>query len=335
MKKTGIILLTAVLILCLFGCSNQQTAEPAASASAETEVSQKESGASESGTNAENDKNLVFGFTTITNSNEFMTKLQQGIEDKCAELGIEVICNDPDMDANKQISQVESFIAQGVDAIIMDPCDADASSPAVEKAKEAGIPIINVNSVTTAQPDAFVGSRDEESAELAIEYIADKLNGEGNILMIHGNPGQSAEIKRSDGAYVVLEDYPDIKLLAEDTAHWSREEAMALVENWIQSYGDQINAIFSQNDEMVMGALKAAENNNVKDKMVIIGVDAIPDALQAIKDGRLDATVFQDAYGQGASAVETALKMVNGEKVEAETYVPFEVVTIDNVDKFM
>ena len=217
----------------------------------------------------------------------------------------------------------------------MDPCDADASSPAVTKAQEAGIPIINVNSVTTAAPDVFVGSRDEESSELAIEFIAEKLGGKGNICMIHGNPGQSAEIKRSDGAYAVLEQYPDMTLLAEDTAHWSREEAMALTENWIQSYGDQINAIFSQNDEMVMGALKAAENNNMKENMIIVGVDAIPDALQAVKDGRLDATVFQDAYGQATMAVEMAYKMVKGEEVESETYVPFQLVTIDNVDNYL
>ncbi|MBC5649077.1 sugar ABC transporter substrate-binding protein [Christensenella sp. NSJ-35] len=320
------------VIFAVVGCV--ACAAPAAEPETATESASAATGAEDTAA-AEDGEGLVFGFTTITNSNEFMVKIQKGIEDKCAELGIEVICNDPDMDANKQISQVESFIAQGVDAIIMDPCDADASSPAVTKAQEAGIPIINVNSVTTAAPDVFVGSRDEESSELAIEFIAEKLGGKGNICMIHGNPGQSAEIKRSDGAYAVLEQYPDMTLLAEDTAHWSREEAMALTENWIQSYGDQINAIFSQNDEMVMGALKAAENNNMKENMIIVGVDAIPDALQAVKDGRLDATVFQDAYGQATMAVEMAYKMVKGEEVESETYVPFQLVTIDNVDNYL
>lgn len=278
---------------------------------------------------------LIFGFTTITNSNEFMVTIQKGIEDKCKELGIKVICNDPDMDANKQISQVESFIAQGVDAIIMDPCDADASSPAVTKAQEAGIPIINVNSVTNTKPDVFVGSRDEESSELAIEYIAEKLGGKGNLAMIHGNPGQSAEVKRSEGAYTMLEKYTDIKLIAEQTANWSREDALSLTENWIQTYGDELNAVFAQNDEMVMGALKAAENNGIKDKLVIVGVDAIPDALTAIGEGRLDATVFQDAYAQATMAVEQALKLVKGEKVEAETYIPFQLVTKDNVDQYI
>lgn len=340
MKKyllvTVVILLVASLLI---GCSQpaQQTSEePSASAESQEAAPSTESAEASASSEAPADgEKLLFGFTTIVNSNEFMVTLQRGIEDKCAEMGIEVICVDPEMDANKQISQVESFIAQGVDAIIMDPVDADASSPAVTKAQEAGIPIINVNSVTNTLPDAFVGSRDEESSEIAIDYIAERLEGAGNLAMIHGNPGQSAEVKRSDGAYAQLENYADITLLVEQSAHWSREEAMALTENWIQSYGDELNAIFAQNDEMVMGALKAAENNGVKEDIVIVGVDAIPDALQAIKDGRLDATVFQDAYAQAQMAVELAYNIVNGQTVEKETYIPFQLVTIDNVDQFI
>ena len=164
MKK--IVVLMMAVVFAVIGCV--ACAAPAAQPETASE-SAAATGAASDG------EGLVFGFTTITNSNEFMVKIQKEIEDKCAELGIEVICNDPDMDATKQISQVESFIAQGVDAIIMDPCDADASSPAVTKAQEAGIPIINVNSVTTTAPDVFVGSRDEESSELAIEFIAEKL----------------------------------------------------------------------------------------------------------------------------------------------------------------
>jgi len=334
MKKILSLTLFAVLTAAIFftGCSTgQEDSAGESETGTQAAASQEADGESDA---PQGDK-LVFGFTTITNSNEFMVTLQKGIEDKCAELGIEVICNDPDMDANKQISQVENFIAQGVDAIIMDPCDADASSPAIEKAQAAGIPIVNVNSVTNVQPDAFVGSRDEESSELAIEYIADCLGGQGNLAMIHGNPGQSAEVKRSDGAYSMLENYPEMTLIAEQAANWSREEAMALTENWIQSYGSDLNAIFAQNDEMVMGALKAAENNGVKQDMVIVGVDAIADALAAIQDGRLDATVFQDAYGQATMAVEVAYDLVNGETVETETYIPFQLVTIDNVDDFI
>ena len=128
---------------------------------------------------ASDGEGLVFGFTTITNSNEFMVKIQKGIEDKCAELGIEVICNDPDMDANKQISQVESFIAQESTRSLWTPATRMPARPQSQRPRKPGIPIINVNSVTTTAPDVFVGSRDEESSELAIEFIAEKLGSKG------------------------------------------------------------------------------------------------------------------------------------------------------------
>ncbi|WP_320129707.1 sugar ABC transporter substrate-binding protein [uncultured Sphaerochaeta sp.] len=280
-------------------------------------------------------KQLVFGFSHSNLSNEFMVTLQKGITDKCKELGIKVICNNPEMDANKQMSEVESFIAQGVDLIIIDPVDTDASGPAIDKARAAGIPIVSVNSVTTNPSDAFIGSADEEASQIAINYLAKRLNGKGNIAMIHGNPGQSAEVKRSSGAYEMLKKYPDLKLITEETANWSREKAMSLTEDWIQKYGNSLNAIFAQNDEMAMGCVQAAENEGIKDKLIIIGVDAIPDALQAIKEGRDDATVFQDAYGQGQEVVEIAYELINGKKVSKETFIPFQLVTKDNVDKFI
>lgn len=339
MKKVLIVMLAMCLLVFTFaGCADNSkvdaSEEPAPETSApettESETTESETPVAEAPT-----EEVVIGFSHITLSNEFMVLLQKGIQEKCDELGVTLIANNPEMDIEKQIQQVESFIAQGVNAIIMDPVDSEASAPCIEKANAAGIPIICVNSITASEPDAFVGSNDEEAAEIAINYIADKLSGTGTIFMIHGNPGQSAEVKRSDGAYNTLKNFPELKLEAEDTAHWSREEAMQLTENWIQSYGDEISAIFAQNDEMAMGALMALENTDTKENIILIGVDAIPDALQAVKDGRLDATVFQDAYGQGAGAVEVAMKLIAGETVEAQGFIPFQLVTSDNVDEFL
>ena len=164
----------------------------------------------------------------------------------------------------------------------------EASSPAVDKAIAAGIPIVNVNSETKSTPTAFVGSRDEESARIAMDYIVKRLNGKGNIVMMQGLMGQAAQLKREQGAREVLAKNPGIKLLATQTAEWDRAKAMTLMENWIQSYGSNINAVFAQNDEMGMGALIALEQAKMKDKVVVVGVDAISDALQAVKDGRLE-----------------------------------------------
>ncbi len=281
------------------------------------------------------EKQIVIGVSLLNLSNEFIVKLNQALEAKAKELGVKLIVNDAQRDADRQNQQVETFIAQKVDAIILNPCEVEASSPAVEKALAAGIPIVNVNSETKATPTAFVGSRDEDSARIAMQLIADRLKGQGNVLVMQGFMGQAAQLKRDQGAKEILAKDPGLKLLASQTANWDRAAAMTLMENWIQSYGSKINAVFAQNDEMGMGALLALEQAHMKDKVTVVSVDAIADALQAVKDGRLDATVFQDARSQGATAVETAVKLIKKEPCEKAVYIPFQLVTKENVEHFL
>ncbi len=281
------------------------------------------------------DTRPVVGVSLLNLANEFIVKIESSLEAEAEEQGVRLIINDAQRDAGRQIQQVENFIAQGVDAIVLNPCEVEASSPAVEKTKAAGIPIVNVNSETAATPDAFVGSRDEESARLAMAFIAEKIGGQGGILMMHGYMGQAAQIKRNAGAREVLAQHPGLKLLAAQTAEWDRAKAVTLMENWLQSYGGQIDAVFAQNDEMAMGALLAIERAGKKDDILVVGVDAIGDALQAVKDGRLDATVFQDGDGQARAALQAAIALSKGEPVEKETFIPFQLVTKDNVGEFL
>jgi inositol transport system substrate-binding protein len=147
--------------------------------------------------------------------------------------------------------------------------------------------------------------------------------------------GQAAQIKRDQGAREVLGKYPGLKLIADQTADWDRAKGMALMENWIQSYGDKINAVFAQNDEMGLGAVLALEQAKRKDKVVVAGVDAIADALKSVKEGHLDATVFQDAQGQGGSAVEVALKILKKQPYEKQVFIPFKLVTKENVSEYI
>ncbi|CAG5007149.1 D-threitol-binding protein [Dyadobacter sp. CECT 9275] len=280
-------------------------------------------------------KKIVIGATMLSMQNEFIVNVTDEMEAKASSLGVELIVVDAERSALKQVEQVESFIAQGVNAIIMNPCEVEASSPAVKLAIDAKIPIINVNSETAAAPTAFVGSDDEESARIAMKYIAEKLGGKGNVLMMHGYMGQAAQIKRDKGAKEILKANPGIKLLAEQTAEWDRAKAMSLTENWIQSFGGQVNAIFAQNDEMGMGAVKALEAAGLKNKVIVVSIDAIPDALQGVKKGILDATVFQNAAEQGGKAVEIAVKLAKGEAAEKQVIIPFQLVTKDNVAKFI
>ena len=281
------------------------------------------------------DKKLTVGVTMLSMQNEFIVNVSDEIEKKAKESGVELITVDAERSALKQIEQVESFIAQKVDVIIMNPCEVEASSPAVTKALAANIPIINVNSETTAKPSAFIGSDDVESARIAMKFIAEKLGGKGNVVMMHGYMGQAAQIKREQGAREILKQYPNLKLIAHQTGEWDRAKAMSLMENWIQSYGTTINAVFAQNDEMGMGAVKALTDAGLKEKVMVVSIDAIPDALQAVKKGTLDATVFQNAEQQGAKAIETALKIARSEAYEKETLIPFQLVTKENLAKFM
>ena len=311
MHKPGIVLIVMSLaIVVLLGCNR--------------------------GANKNGEKRPVIGASMLSLQSEFVVNVKDAMEAHAKEKNVELIVNDAQRTADKQVQQIETFISQKVDAIILNPCEVEASSPAVEKAKAAGIPIINVNSETAATPDGFVGSRDEDAGEIAMEQIAKLLQGKGNIVIIEGYMGQAAQIKRAIGARNVLKKYPGITVLAVQTADWDRAKGMSLMENWIQSYGNKINAVFAHNDEMGMGALQALEQAKLKDKVAVISIDAIADALQAVKDGRLDATVYQDGRGQGAGAVDMAIQLIKKEPVEKkDIFIPFQLVTKENVNEFL
>jgi inositol transport system substrate-binding protein len=305
----------AVLVLSLTGCGGRQSA-------AVSEASPEH-------------PTITVGVSLLNLSSEFIVMLNRGLETKAQELGVRLIVNDAQRSAERQVQQVENFIAQRVDAVLLNPCEVEASSPAVDKALAAGIPVVNVNSETRSVPTAFVGSRDEESAELAMGYLAARLGGRGNVVMMHGFMGQAAQLKRDFGARQVLTNHPGLRLLAHQTAEWDRAKAVSLMENWIQAHGTNLQAVFAQNDEMGLGAVVALEQAKLKDRVVVASVDAIADALQAVKDGRLDATVFQDAAGQAGTALETAVHIVRKQPYEKQVLIPFQLVTSSNVQQFL
>jgi inositol transport system substrate-binding protein len=293
-------------------------------------------GCNQSEKSKKNDANkIVIGISMLSMQNEFIVNISDEMQKKAEELGAELIIVDAERSPLKQIEQIESFIAQKVDVIILNPCEYEASSPAVTKALAANIPIVNVNSATKVQPTAFVGSNDIESGRIAMKFIAEKLGGKGNIVMIQGLNGQAAQIQREQGAKEILEEFPGLKMIAQQTADWDRSKSMDLMQNWIQSYGTKINAVFAHNDEMGLGAVKALQDAGLKDKVIVVSIDAIADALQAVKRGDLDATVFQDAKKQGAGAIETAVKIAQGQKAEKELLIPFKLLTKADVEPYL
>lgn len=270
-------------------------------------------------------------------SDQFQVYMMEGM--RSAELKykdqFDFIYQDAKYDANTQMAQMENLIVQGVNAVIVMPVDAKASVPMIEKAYNAKIPIISVNRKLENQELAvtYVGSDSVESGEILMSHMAKLLNGKGNIVILQGTMGHEPQILRQQGIMNILKKYPDIKVLATQSADWYRDKAMAVMENWLQS-NMKIDAVVAHNDEMAIGALKAAIDAGVANKMLIAGIDATPEALQFVEAGQLAFSVFQDAKGQGAGAIEAAVKVVNGEKVPKEIIIPYELVVREDVSKY-
>ncbi len=278
------------------------------------------------GKSKQDENTIRIGVSMLSLQNEFILKVSNSLEKYAKENKVELIVVDAERSAIKQVEQVENFINQQVDAIILNPCEYEASSPAVLKAKQAGIPIVNVNSSTKEVPDAWVGSDDKESASMAIDFLAKKLNGKGNIVIIQGYLGQAAQLDRDQGAKDALKKYPNLKVLATQTGEWDRAKSMSLMENWIQLHGQQINGVFAHNDEMGLGALQALLDRKLKDKVIVVSVDGIDDAKKSVQAHNLDATIIQDAEQQGKGAIEFALQLIQKKKIEQKEFkIPFKV----------
>ena len=281
-------------------------------------------------------KQITIGISYQNLQNEFIINIQDAVRAEAKKLNVNLIESDGQGNAENQISQVQDFLAQNVDAIILNPYDKEGSAPAVNLVVQAHKPIVVVNAIVSNldKANAYAGSKDAEAGQIEAQRIVDVLNGKGNVVIIHGPNGHSAEVQRSEGIRDVLAKHPDIKVVAEQTANWDRAQALNLMENWLAS-GQKIDAVLAQNDEMALGALKAIQAAGKQGQIAVIGIDAIPDALKAVADGQMVGTVFQDAKKQGAMAVDLAVSLVQGKPVEHDNYIPFQLVTTNNVAEFM
>jgi inositol transport system substrate-binding protein len=273
----------------------------------------------------------------------FLTVLRNGMQDYAKTLdGVNLQVEDAQNDVSKQLSQIQNFVAQGVDAIIVNPVDTDATPAMTKLASEAGIPLVYVNRLP-ADADklppkvSFVGSNEADSGTLEMQEVCKLMSGKGNILVMMGELSNQAARQRTQDIHDVIAkpECAGIKIVEEQTGNWERTQGTDLMTNWISS-GVQFDAVVSNNDEMAIGAIQALKAAGVDMKKVIVGgVDATQDALAAMKAGDLDVTVFQNAAAQGSGSVDTALKLAKGEKVETLVWVPFELVTPDNMDQYL
>jgi ribose transport system substrate-binding protein/inositol transport system substrate-binding protein len=283
---------------------------------------------------AQEKKEISIG-STVYYMTEFITLMVEGMQAEADELGVKLTILDANNDASTQLSQVENLIASKSDVILVAAVDADAIVPALDMAEEAKIPLTGVNMLmNTDKPYYYAGPNDVEAGELEAQYVIDAIGGKGNVVILEGPIGTSAQLQRLEGNLNVLKNYPDVKILAQKPANWNREQALTTMENWLQTYPDQINGVISHNDEMALGAIQAMEAKGVK--LPVGSVDAIKDACQAIKEGRLDATVFQDAHLEGRLGVRVAYQVATGQPpAERLNFIKMELITKDNVDKLL
>lgn len=331
-KRVLAAILTGIMLLGLAGCGGSGQTDAQTSSE-----SGKEENAEEVLTeSAAEGESVKIGVLMKTMSDTFSNKLGEAIKAYQEEAypDAELYLMDGQADVAKQISQAEDLIAKQVDVIILNPQDADGSAQVLDLASDAGIPVIEVNTETTRTDYvSYVGSNDVMAGEIMGNFVMEQMGEEGGqYAILEGEIGQSAQILRAEGIANTIQADDTYECVAQLTANWQRDEAMATTEDWLGKYPD-LKAIICHNDDMSMGALQAAEAQ--ERDIIIIGTDAIPDALAAVKEGRLNGTVLQDAATQASTAVDVAVKVASGEAVEAKYDVPFQRITIENVDEFI
>jgi inositol transport system substrate-binding protein len=272
----------------------------------------------------------------------FLTVLRNGMSDYAkTQPGVTLQIEDAKDDVSKQLSQVQNFIANKVDAIIVNPVDTSATAAITKAAADAGVPLVYVNrqpvDVDALGPKAaFVASNEAESGTLETQAICKILGGKGDILVIEGELSNQAAVQRTKDVHEVIatDACKGIKIIAEQTASWDRTKAQNLMTNWL-SKGMKFDAVVSNNDEMAIGAIQAMKAAGMDTKAAIVGgVDATQDALASMKAGDLKVTVFQDAAGQGKGAVDAALALAAGKSVDKKVYIPFQLVIPANMADF-
>ena len=304
--------LLSVMLVALFvitGCSIEGQNKDAD----KKEVSQEEKA---------KDGDIKIGVSLSTLNNPFFVSIREGVEEVAQNENVETVITDAQNDSSTQNNQVEDLITQGVDLIVINPVDSTAISTSVQKANEANIPVICVDRKSDeGELVSFIASNNVEGGKLAGEYILEKVGENDEVIQLEGIPGASSTRERGEGFTEATDG--KINLLASQTANFDRAEGMTVMENLLQAHPD-VKAVFCQNDEMALGASEAVKASG-KD-VTIVGFDGNDDAIKAVEEGMLSATVAQKPQEMGKLAIETALKYLKGEQVEEQVDSPLELI---------
>ena len=312
LRKIAAIAVTGLMVFSMAACGGSSTGSTEAP---KTETKAPAAEAAGSGS---------IGLSISTLNNPFFVTLSDGATAKAGELGLELITVDAGDDSAKQTSDIEDLISKNISVLIVNPVDSDAVAPAVEDAIAKGIKVIAVDRVVNGvEVDCSIASDNVAGAKMAADYLVELAGEKAKTAELEGVNGASATIDRGQGFHSVADEKLDV--VASQTANFNRAEGMTVMENMLQANPD-IKCVFAHNDEMALGAIEA-----IGDKEIIVaGFDATDDAVEAVKEGRMAATVAQQPDLMGATAVETAGKLIKGESVEKTLPVEVSLITKDN-----
>lgn len=278
-----------------------------------------------------------------TLNNPFFNDMEEGarkIADSL-ELNLIVQAAEREMDAEKQVQIVENLIQRKVDAILLTPSGSREVIPVILKANEAGIPVLNLDTRVNmellrkdgAKIATYIGSDNYEGGKMAGMYIAKQLNGQGKVAILEGIPGHETADSRQQGFLDAIAGSPGIEVVASQPANWERNMGYTVFQNILQSHPD-VDALFAANDLMALGAVEAiASSGKSYDDIIVVGFDAHSEALQAIRDGEMDATVAQNPGEIGRTGVKYAYKLLTGERIPENTSIQIKLITKENVNE--
>lgn len=317
-KKTLSLFAASALVLALAACTTDSPVAPSTTAPASPSTS---------------DGPLTVAFSFGQSVHPFFVAMQKGAEKYAAEHNITLKVMSADYKVETQVQQIEDLVQQNVDGLLVNPVDSAGLTNAVQTVLGAGIPVIPVDiNVIGADVTSFVESDNVQIGRDAAKYIAEQLGGKGNIALI-GLPTVTSTSQREKGFTEALADYPDVKLVANAGDGMQRETALASAETILEANPD-LDAIYGVNESSAMGALSAVKARGLN--TLIVGVDATPDLLSSIKDGtQIKATIAQDPFQMGYIAMELMEKKLKGETIEQHVTAPIDLVTAENVQKFI
>lgn len=287
------------------------------------------------------DGKLVVGWSQMENNNPWRIAETESIRSEAKKRGIELVYSDAQGDTAKQLSDVEDMVAQGVDYIILAPREFEGLAPALTAAKNAKIPVILVDRKAKGNAGedyiTFLGSDFIKQGQLAAEWVIEAMSGKGNIVELTGTSGSSVAMDRQKGfTDAIKEKAPDMKIIASQNGDFARANGQKVMENLLQSKGNDINVVYAHNDEMAIGAINAIKSaGKVPGKdIIIVSVDGTKDGLQAIIDGEMGATVESSPFF-GPHVFDVIEKLENGEDVSKEIIIEDRFFEKNNAKEFV